>query len=353
MKHKGFTLIELLVVVAIIVLLVAMLAPTLATAMAFTRAAVCRANLHRLGEAFVLAGNLAGNTNASTAAHEEESGQAGYLYPSSMLWPIIPKNVVSEAGIYRCPEDEDPESGQGYQALLGRMEYSCPYGNFYMDTIGTAEFYKSRRGVNSQDGTNQAGPYTEYLLQDDLHSNNQWNMMNFNGWIDTDGGIRIFDSGHIFVFSALEDDTAYSVPDWSYTVTTYGRGPGWPNRMNTCPEKNDVLINGFGAFSGDPRPQGHRGETFALPNWGDLDSSYGISSAASKYSSGSGSIVLVDYEYTIVYVDGAADRVGAGAELVNSARHMGRVNYLTVGGTVESATPQAISPLTQPQRWTP
>ncbi|MHC4799504.1 MAG: type II secretion system protein, partial [Planctomycetota bacterium] len=47
----GFTLIEVLVVVAIIALLISILLPSLVKARIQARAAVCLANMHRLGHA--------------------------------------------------------------------------------------------------------------------------------------------------------------------------------------------------------------------------------------------------------------------------------------------------------------
>ncbi len=207
------------------------------------------------------------------------------------------------------------------------------------DTVGQGKWYKSRRGSCSQ------GTYIEYIMQDDPGWGGQYAMMDFNGWLDTDAVIRIYDSGHIFVFSDIPSETADAVPSWSGAS-----GIGYPNRINTCGNKNDILINGEGAFDGDPRPQSHRGQMFKLPYWEDAITNYAISSNANQYSGEStGSAVLVDYdEGTIVDID---NPVQAEKILLKSARHLGKVNCLTTGGSVERQTPLAISPRLQPDLW--
>jgi len=327
MARNGFTLIELLVVIAIIALLATLLAPSVSNIMALGRASLCGNNLSRLGEAFV-------------QAQKDPQGKPGNrrMYPPPMIWPSTPKDTVGELGIYKCPEKDLPTGGTG---SLGNMEYSIDAGKFPMDTVGQGKWYKSRRGSCSQ------GTYTEYLMQDDPGWGGQYAMMNFNGWLDTDAVIRVYDSGYIFAFSNIPSETADSVPSWAGAS-----GIGYPNRINTCGNKNDVLINGEGAFDGDPRPQGNRGKMYKLPYWEDGITNYAISSNANQYSGRStGSAVLVDYdEGTIVDVN---NPVQAENILLKSARHLGRVNYLTADGSVSTETPLAISPRLRPELWQP
>jgi len=332
MARKGFTLIELLVVLAIIALLATLLGPSLSNIMAMGRSSVCGNNLARLGEAFVLA-----QQEGSEGDMMAGMGR-GQLYPRPMAWPSIPKHAVSELEIYKCPEKDLPEDGG--TGDLAKMEYSIHAGKFPMDTVGNGKWYKSRRGSCAE------GTYTEYIMQDDPGFGGQYAMMDFNGWLDTDGVIRVYDSGYIFAFSNIPVETADSVPSWAGAG-----GIGYPNRINTCGNKNDILINGEGAFDGNPRPQANRGKMFKLPFWEDQITNYGISSNAHLYTSGTGSAVLVDYnEGTIVDVD---NPVQAERQLVESARHLGKVNYLTAGGSVNSETPLAISPRLLPELWQP
>jgi len=335
MKRRAFTLLELLVVIAIIAILVTILYPTFASARAHARATMCRNRLRRLGEAFALSYNArVRKTDMGTIG-----GGRQYMYPQPMWWPTIPNDAVTELEIYKCPEAEILVSMAG---SLSNVEYECEYGAWPLDVIGEYGAYKSRRGTCPE-----KGPYTEYLLQDDGgNPNGQYISMSFNGWVDIDGGCRVYDSGVVLAFGDIAAESVGCVPDWS------GAHGGYPTGVNTCPDQNDVLYRGGGAFGGDPKLQNHRGEFWQLPDWGTRITNYAISSNAYKYPGSSDRIVLVDYEeQTIVQVD---TPVTAEQRLLESARHPGgTVNYLKAGGGVAPATPLAISPQLQPVMWEP
>ncbi len=334
MQRKAFTLIELLVVIAIIVLLVAIIAPAMSTMIARGRAGICQNHLRHLGEAFGLSITSRGQKTSGQVI----GGNVSDVYPPAMLWPGIPMDASPKTEIYQCPEEDGVVVSLSQS--LANLEYQSPHGNYPLDVVGEGNCYKSRRGSDPQ------GAYTEFLMQDDEGTGGQYALMDFNGWIDTDGGMRIYDSGKVHIFQNLEVETADSVPDWLAPEGT-DRGGGWPTGINTCPNMNNLLWNGLAAFDGDPKMQNHKGEQWQMPNWGD-GTNYGISSLAYKHSFGSTVIVLVDYEETIVNLDTPLDSQNL---LVDSARHLGKINYLKADGSVESATPLEISPVLQPKKW--
>ena len=334
MKRGAFTLVELLVVIALIALLAVLLIPSFTPAMSVYRATQCRNNLNRLWQGFVLASDTATSGQGVLVTGDKDS--AG-VYPTGMIWPSVPNNVVKDIELFQCPEDEVKQSS--ISGSLATVEYVCPQGNFPLDDIGDADFYKSRRGRNSQ------GAYTEYLLQDDSYSNGQYNLMSFTGWVDSDGVCRIYDSGQIYVLKDLRVDTVGCVPAWGPNS-----GPGWPDRVNTCPDLNSIYYNGEPSLEGNGKMQDARGKSYNLPNWGERLTNYGINTYAYRYSTGGGCIVLVDYQESMVDVDIPLESEGL---LLQSARHFDKVNYLLSDGSVKTASPLEISPRLHPKAWRP
>ncbi|MCP4374736.1 MAG: prepilin-type N-terminal cleavage/methylation domain-containing protein [bacterium] len=331
MKRNAFTLVELLVVIALVALLATLLMPSLTAAMSKYRDVQCRNNLNEIWKGFVLACDPAKGTTAVLGA--SASGE----YPTAWTWPSIPRNVVENIELYACPEDEIKQAS--VTGSLRTVEYESPYGYYPLDTIGNGNCYKSRRGRDAR------GPYTEYIMQDDEGTGGQYAQMSFNGWIDTDGGARIYDDGAILIFSNLIEQTSGSVPAW-----TNNHGPGWPNRINTCGNTNSIRYMGEPSLTGNGRMQSARGQTFTFPNWGENLTNYGMNTYAYKYRSGDGCIVLVDYQETAVNVD---NPVAAEGMLLDSARHSGKVNALRSDGSIKSASPLEISPLLHPGAWRP
>ena len=156
-------------------------------------------------------------------------------------------------------------TSRSIEESLALLEYESPYGRYPLDTIGNGESYKSRRGQDPR------GLYTEYLLQDDAGTGGQYAMMDFNGWIDSDGAIRVYDSGLLHVFYDLLVETADSNPDWSGAY-----GSGWPDGVNTCGDQNDLLYKGEGVFDGDAKLQNHRGQDWQLPDWSGGTMDWGV-----------------------------------------------------------------------------
>jgi len=181
-------------------------------------------------------------------------------------------------------------------------------------------------------------------MQDDEGTGGQYANMDFNGWIDTDGGCRIYDAGVIHVWKNIEQESPGSVPDFS------GAHGGYPSGINTCGNKNNINYNGEPSLEGNGKMQDARGKSYVLPNWGEKLTNYGINFYAYRYSTGSGRVVLVDYQESIVNVDApqAAENM-----LLDSARHFDRVNYLMSDGSVKTASPLEISPRLHPKAWRP
>jgi prepilin-type N-terminal cleavage/methylation domain-containing protein/prepilin-type processing-associated H-X9-DG protein len=331
MKRRAFTLVELMVVIAVVALLMAMVVPSMSSVFALSRAKICQNNLKRLSDAF----------SASSSGRVLMRAGAGGVrqvletFPKPMAWPTVPMDAVPDPVIYKCPEDEVKEGG-AVNDMFKLLEYVNPFGRFPMNTLGGESFYYiSRTGEDSR------GSYTEYCLQDD-NGNGQFALMDFNGWIDTDGFVRVYHSGEIFVPASVP-----TTGDFSGV-----HGPAVSNGFNTCGDKNLIYFRGKPAFGSEGRLKDHRGQYFQLEDWSIGEgTNYGINSYASKYPFGAKCIVLVDYkEEIIVEVDTPLE---AEELLLKSGRHLGKANYLWGDGSVRNATPMDLSPRLYPELWTP
>ena len=138
------------------------------------------------------------------------------------------------------------------------VEYENPYGRYPLDTIGEGNCYKSRRGRDPK------GAYTEFLMQDSEGTGGQYAVMDFNGWVDVDGGCRIYDEGLIHVWRNIVSETTGSVPDWSGAF-----GVGYPDRINTCSVMNNIRYDGEPSLEGNGRMQDARGKSYLFPGWGE------------------------------------------------------------------------------------
>ena len=333
MKRKAFTLVELLVVITLIALLAILLMPSFNTARTMYRATQCRNNLKRLWDGFILASDVkSSGDNVLSAPAPHSAG----VYPTGYVWPGVPHNILEDVQLFQCPEDEVKQSS--VVGSLKSVEYVSPFGHYPMDTIGNGNCYKSRRGYDAK------GSYTEYIMQDDEGTGGQYAAMDFNGWIDTDGGCRIYDAGVIHVWKNIEQESPGSVPDWS------GAHGGYPTGINTCGNQNDIWYNGAPSLKGNGRMQDARGQDFILPNWGEKLTNYGINSYAYRYSTGAACILLVDYQESMVDVDIPQE---SQSKLLQSARHFENVNYLLSDGSVKTDSPLEISPLLHPKAWRP
>ncbi len=144
------------------------------------------------------------------------------------------------------------------------LEYERPSDRYPLDTIGEAPSYKSRRGRDSQ------GAYTEFLMQDDEGTGGQYAQMDFNGWVDSDGGCRIYDLGLIQIWENIEEETAGSTPDWSGA-----HGIGYPTGINTNQDLNRIWYKGEPSLQGNGRMQDAIGQSFLL-GWDDPKLNWGL-----------------------------------------------------------------------------
>ncbi len=327
-------MIELLVIIALIAILVIMLIPSFYTARSMVRDTQCRNNLKKLWDGFVLASDAKASGDNTLAVRVPY--HAG-LYPTGMIWPSVPNNILEDIQLFQCPEDEVKQAS--VSGSLSTVEYESPFGRYPLDTIGEGNCYKSRRGRDSK------GAYTEYIMQDDEGTGGQYAKMSFTGWIDTDGGCRIYDSGMIHIWENIQVESEGSVPDWSQAS-----GIGYPTGINTCGNMNNIRYNGEPSLTGNGKMQDARGQSFILADWGERLTNYGINTYAYRYQTGGGCIVLVDYQESMVNVD--TPQVAEGL-LLESARHFERVNYLVSDGSVKTASPFEISPQIHPRAWRP
>ena len=211
---------------------------------AVARATICRNNLQRIGEAFTLAGSGQVVSKGKGGGMAQIAG----MYPDPMSWPAIPRNAVDDGALFQCPEDEVKTGA--LQDMFKLLEYVNPYGRFPMNVAGGESFF-----FISRVGSDERGPYTEYMLQDD-NGNGQFALMNFNGWFDTDGFVRIYHSGVVWV-----PDRVPNTPDFAGA-----RGPGYPDRFNTCGDINAIWFRGEPAFGTRGMLRDHRGEYHDLGN---------------------------------------------------------------------------------------
>jgi len=336
MKRKGFTLVELMVVISIIALLAAILLPSMSSVFSLARSTICQGNLRRIGDAFTTgSGGTAGKISGSGSVR-----QTVMAYPRPLAWPEHPQDIVPDKDMYRCPEAPVKQGMGALKDMLQLVEYVCPYGHFPMDTMeGSALYYKSRRGEDDE-----RGKYTEYMLQDD-NGNGQFEKMEFHGWNDIDGFCRVYDDGTVWVPSSLP-----TTPDFSgaYVLT-----PGRLDGLNTCGDINLIHFRGEPAFGSEGRLKDHRGQYYKLKDWkfsGTGETNYGINSYAQYYPYGSNAIVLVDYNELIVEVDKPLE---AEEILVQSQRHLGKMNYLRADGGVKATRAMDITPRLKEELWHP
>jgi prepilin-type N-terminal cleavage/methylation domain-containing protein/prepilin-type processing-associated H-X9-DG protein len=347
MKSKAFTLVELMVVIAIIALLVAILLPSMSSVASVTRATICMNNLNKLGQAFALAS--ASRTVGGGGGAGMGTGALVFPYPDSLLWPGVPKEAVADPVIFICPEDvgkESKVSSGNVQDMFALLEYRNEYGSFKMNNIGGKAFlYISRTGTDSVNG-----PYTEFLLEDD-NNNGQFEQLNFNGWWDTDGYVRVYHSGYLWLPASMPEEEKYKYP---------GAGaPGYPNSLNACPNMNQIWFRGKPAYGTDGQTNTNRGQKnrpgYGLKEWSVWMTNYGISSVVYQYPYSAKALLLVDYPELIVDLEAplTVDTKLAGGIGVGGARHLGKVNGLWADGSVTANMPLNISPRLRPETWAP
>ena len=133
------------------------------------------------------------------------------------------------------------------QNMFAMLDYRNELGSFKMNTVGGKAFlYISQTGTDTIDGS-----YTEFLLQDD-YNNGQFEMMSFNGWWDTDGYVRVYHSGYVWVPA--------SIPEEERPKYLGAGGPGYPDHLNANANMNQIWFRGMPAFGTNGQVSSVRGQ---------------------------------------------------------------------------------------------
>jgi hypothetical protein len=133
------------------------------------------------------------------------------------------------------------------QDMFAMLEYRNEYGSFKMNTAGSKAFlYVSRTGTDTI-----GGPYTEFLLQDDIN-NGQFEVMGFDAYWDTDGYVRVYHSGYVWVPASMpmEERSKYAG----------ALGPAYPDNLNNCAQMNQIWFRGMPAFGTNGQVSSVRGQ---------------------------------------------------------------------------------------------
>ena len=332
-------MVELMVVISILALLVAMLVPSMSSVMSITRSTICQNNLNKLGQAFTIAS--ATRVGGGSGVMGTGINKIIHPYPDAMLWPGTPKDAVADAAIFNCPEEEGKKKSGSVMDMFRLLEFRNRYGSFTMDTVGSkAYLYITQGGVDTQ-----YGAYTEFMFQND-NNNGQFEMMDFNGWWETDGYVRIYHSGYCWVPATMPQEERSKYPS--------AFGPGYPDRLNADPDVDQVWFRGKPAFGSTGQVSQHRGQKdrpgYKLFEWTPWITNYGISSSSHYYPYGTRALVLMDYPELIADIE---DPLEVEANLAKGARHLGKLNCLWGDGSVTKQMPLDLSPRLNRNAWEP
>ena len=302
MKRQAFTLVEVLTAVSIIAMLVSLLLPSLGAARALARQAICKNNLHQIDGAF--RGRDTGGGLGSA------SWSRPYCPPSQ--WPAQPMQFLPDVAMYKCPEAQMTEGG----------------GEDY--TIQTNLGGTAKLDIPFQDGYDPDGRGALCRKIEDDASHTLWG---FDDGVNRD----LYSVGSIDIEIRVDKQTMigeYVSPRYGCSSDTAGvlslacngeTVPGWEDFRNVA-----------------------TGQKFQLKGAGLTN--YGINARIDAQVVAPGTIVLLDYINRVVDLDTTANIAD---QLIDSARHRGKLNVLYADSSVRHSGPSELDPQINPGPWSP
>jgi len=219
------------------------------------------------------------------------------LFPGPKDWPYIPMNVLTEPEVYRCPEEPESISDLNEYYLYSHFEgVEIPFEE--------GRFCRIVRETND---------FIEYGFEDGVHEDL------YTGTID------------IFIqVTKREPRTG------THTSDSYQGAPAEGGKLSLC-RRGEIIWEDFSKVP--------KGATFEM---GEGITNYGINAAVGRYRVAPETIVLLDYN-TLVANNGEDLAEG----LRDAARHKGKLNALSAGGSVRTYGPSGLEPNLNGDLWTP
>jgi len=218
-------------------------------------------------------------------------------FPGPKDWPYIPMNVLAASEVYRCPEKPETISDLNeyylYSHYVG-VEIPFEVGDWCRIVRETDE-------------------YVEYGFEDGVYPDL------YTGTID------------IFIQVTKRAPRVGTHTSESYEGCTAEGG-----KLSLC-RRGEIIWDDFSKVP--------KGSTFEM---GEGITNYGINAAVGRYRVAPETLVLLDYNDLVA---NNGEDVAEG--LQDSARHKGRLNTLSAGGSVHTYGPSEIDPNLDDGLWTP
>jgi prepilin-type N-terminal cleavage/methylation domain-containing protein/prepilin-type processing-associated H-X9-DG protein len=328
MKKRAFTLTELMVVISIIALLVMVVSPSLMKGWSVARRTVCQNNLAKLSTVLPKASGV-------NFTRPNNISQLTEYFPDWQMWPAQAFTAISDPAVFRCPEDDSPQTPD-YSSVHKRVVFRSSYGGGVEITLATQlgdnYYYLGRTGFDPA-----KGKYSEYVFEE-AGNILVWAVTPGYGdfWIPTnhnDGYLRIYNlTGELVVIAC------------------------------NCGGDNQLWIDNKPAFGPDTSNLNYTqlnrnvGKTVKIGNGTSTLASYGVNSYAHRYPYGSSVLVLMDYAGDGVTMSMSADPdepAKVRAQLLKSLRHLDRLNILKADGSVQTVGLSSIDPAQNRPLWNP
>jgi len=308
-RRVAFTLVELLVVVGVIALLVAILVPSLTSARAQARSALCRANLKQI-HGMLLA---------------PEPG-APMALPAPRNW-IARVNARGGGRVLRCLEDNEPRSDETVLADIW-IEH-MGHGGMVQPNYLSEILYHDKNHNTEPNAYHQVHLFEidpghvfeiRYVYPPDIGRDGAHSILQI-----------VFEPEIILLVSLNPEDFGYGLSGCISDCVVW-RGPGKSEQL--------LQLTGVQYQKIDPR------SPVKLPR---LETSYGYNDQVPPIGGPASQIMALDYLHTIVDLDahrGDWSTVIDGRREYNhlAPRHRGRANVLYVDGHVQGAWPEALAP---------